>query len=125
MAMVTTLKSRIQELEKENSDLRKEYSENTIIQSMNDMRDSYNSLDEAYSKLEKNLSNLETVVAQSVSIRTYNSMLERLDQEKKKKQTLGVVLNKLRDNIQEDAELSISSRHTYKVVLNFILGLVE
>ena len=126
MTMVTILQlqNRIQELEKENSDLRKEYSENTVIQSMNDMKDSYNKLDEDYSELERSLNDLESIVAQSVSRGMYNNVLERLDQEKKKKQSLGVVLSKLRDNIQEDAELSVTSRHTYKVVLNFIMGLI-
>jgi len=117
------LQMRIQELEDENESLRKEYSENTVVQSMNDMKDQYNELEAQYNQIEKALGELEIIVAQSVSRNVYNDLLEMLDDERKNKEAIAVILSKLASTIQIDTGLSLTLRYEYKILLNFIKSL--
>lgn len=117
------LQMRIQELEDENASLRKEYSENTVVQSMNDMKDQYNELEYQYNQIDKALGELEIIVAQSVSRNVYNDLLEMLDSERKNKDAIVTVLNKLKEKIQIDTGISLTLRYEYKILLNFIKSL--
>lgn len=131
MNSVSELKSKISDLEKQVLELREEnkrllecQKENWMIESMNDMRDSNKKLEEKCNKLKDSLLDTQTEMYSRVTRENHNRVRSELLELKKKQLGLGSILITFRENIQKDSNLDVTSRYSYKVILNFIISML-
>lgn len=131
MNSVSELKSKISDLEKQVLELREEnkrllecQKENWMMESMNDMRDSNKKLEEKCNKLKDSLLDTQTEMYSRVTRENHNRVRSELLELKKKQLGLGSILITFRENIQKDSNLDVTSRYSYKVILNFIISML-